>query len=620
MLFLKPFKIRSSVALREKKRRELIQKVMEDLHVSAEDADVIFKDKVVSEIKIHTSTRHDIVSYLFDGVPLVFMYECQIVPTVFILSLLASSNVPILYTHDDVMDRIFAGSDLMMPDVIRDEPFGYHISTLRKSSICSVATIAEKAAHGQCSKPLAVGICTRSAAEFKAAGDKGKAILILHTLHDKLTELCPPHLLNSYKLTDKIEISIKPPTPSDVPIDEPIIEDGSPELDGDELLMFCFLHALRSLKPTDLPLPVNVFYAKHMKSDCPNGEKVDIRKTSYKKVGVFLEKMAAEGILTLETVDVGITWLTAFQKDHPKLKELEQALPELAKSSDITGGGGGSFFADATNSKFVVDNFYFGPPVLKEVRIITSRIAPFFASAGYRTGDGIEQSNICRIVGAYVDSNNLRSSGNGDLINVDDLLVRICEPNLLRESPESTLAEPHFQITFQDLITSLTKGLKAAYRITYPPESGLVPVITTNNKSPKLNLYEVRQSGKDVTRIAGLNTFGIDPKPFSRYIQTKLACSANLTEDPRYGNSTVVQAQGRHITALSKMLTGLPKADGGEVVIDEEDEELNERDYESLTCLLLLQHIDKHLADLEEMTKEALGRKGTASRSQCWRR
>lgn len=49
--------------------------------MSAEDADVIFKDKVVSEIKIHTSTRHDIVSYLFDGVPLVFMYECQIVPT-----------------------------------------------------------------------------------------------------------------------------------------------------------------------------------------------------------------------------------------------------------------------------------------------------------------------------------------------------------------------------------------------------------------------------------------------------------------------------------------------------------------------------------------------------------
>nr|CDS23043.1 eukaryotic translation initiation factor 2d [Echinococcus granulosus] len=374
--------------------------------------------------------------------------------------------------------------------------------------------------------------------------------------------------------------------------------------------MLCFLRALCSLKPTDLPLPVNVFYAKHMKSDCPNGGKLDIKKTSYKKVGVFLEKMAAEGILSLETIDIGTTRLTAFQKDHPKLQELEQGLPELSKLSGNTCDSDISF-VDSTDSRFAVGNFYFGPPALKEVRMITPRIAPFFASAGYRMGDGIEQSEICHIVGAYVDSNNLRSAGSRDLINVNDLLVWICDPNLLKESPESTLAEPRFQITFQDLITSITKGLKAAYRITYPPESGLVPVITTDNKSLKLNLYETRQSAKDVTRIAGLSNFGIDPKPFTRYIQTKLACSANLTEDPRYGNSVVVQAQGRHITALSKILTetfGLSKK-----WIEGYQESAKKKS-------VLFTHIDKHLADLEEMTKEALGRKGTTFRPQCWRR
>ncbi|KAL5107571.1 Eukaryotic translation initiation factor 2D [Taenia crassiceps] len=549
MLFLKPFKIRANVILRETKRRKLIQRVIEVLHVSTEDADSIFKDKVASELKIHTSTRHDIVSYLFDGVPMVFLYEGEMIPTVFILSQLSSSIAPLLFTYDDAMDRIFGGSDLMTGDVIRDEPFGRHIHSLRNSSVCSVAAVAKNAADGKCSKPLAVGVSTMGASELKAAGEKSRAILILHTLQDKLTELCPPHLLNSYKLTDKIEINhnIEPIVPSEAPIDEAAGGDGSPGLDGDDLLMSCFLHALRSLKQTDLPLPINVLYAKHMKSDCPNGEKMDIRKTSYKK-------MATEGILTLETVDVGITRLTAFRVDHPKLQELEQALPELAKSGSITGSGG-SLVADSADPKLVVGDFYFGPPALKEVRIITPRIAPFFASAGYRTDDCIEQSNICRIVGAYVDSNKLRDAENRDLINVDDLLVRICDPNLLKESSKSTLAEPHFQITFQDLITSLTKGLKVAYRIIYPPESGLVPVITTDNKSPKLNLYEVRQNGKDVTRIAGLNGFGIDPKPFSRYIQAKLACSANLTEDPRYGTSMVVQAQGRHITALSKILT-----------------------------------------------------------------
>ncbi len=35
-------------------------------------------------------------------------------------------------------------------------------------------------------------------------------------------------------------------------------------------------------------------------------------------------------------------------------------------------------------SKHAVGDFYFGPPVFEEVRIITSPVAPFFASSGYR--------------------------------------------------------------------------------------------------------------------------------------------------------------------------------------------------------------------------------------------
>lgn len=86
------------------------------------------------------------------------------------------------------------------------------------------------------------------------------------------------------------------------------------------------------------------------------------------------------------------------------------------------------------------------------------------------------------------------------LINLDSLLMRICEPNLLKEAPDSTLARPHFQITFQHLIATLTKGLKVATRITYPSKSGLAPVIMSSNVTPKMNLYETKQNGKNVVR------------------------------------------------------------------------------------------------------------------------
>ena len=78
--------------------------------------------------------------------------------------------------------------------------------------------------------------------------------------------------------------------------------------------------------------------------------------------------------------------------------------------------------------------------------------------------------------------------------------MRICDPNLFKEAPDSTLAKPHFQITFQDLIKSLTKGLKVAFRITYPSETGLAPLIVTGSTAPKVKLYETKQNGKNVVR------------------------------------------------------------------------------------------------------------------------
>lgn len=79
---------------------------------------------------------------------------------------------------------------------------------------------------------------------------------------------------------------------------------------------------------------------------------------------------------------------------YPRLQELEEALPELAKSSGITGGGD-SFVVDSLDSKFVVGDFYFGPPVLKEIRIITPKIAPLFTSAAYKYPFRFFKSMLC---------------------------------------------------------------------------------------------------------------------------------------------------------------------------------------------------------------------------------
>lgn len=78
----------------------------------------------------------------------------------------------------------------------------------------------------------------------------------------------------------------------------------------------------------------------------------------------------------------------------------------------------------------------------------------------------------------------------------------VCDANLFKETPESTLADPRFQITFDDLIKSLTKGLKVVHKITYPSDSGLSPVYISRNTLPKIKLNEAMQNGNHVVSLS----------------------------------------------------------------------------------------------------------------------
>ncbi|VDM02101.1 unnamed protein product [Schistocephalus solidus] len=456
----------------------------------------------------------------------------------------------------------------MLPGVFKDGPFAENFTDLCKGSVCAVASLSGSSDSVQTSKAVAVGLLAMSSADFQSSGGKGVFVTVLHTARDRLTELCSPHQRAQFALTettpflDKVSglLPLQLNLPTEIDKDEaddfPLSDSettgtfnlpagqvfpsrsstlcllivrllGLPSFyaagnDQTELLMNCFLHGLSMLSAGDFPLPANVFYAKHMKNS--------------------------------------------------KLDEFT-AQPETVAT------------CSPKKSNFCVEEYYFGPPVMEEVRIITSAVAPFFAAAGFGKGDAITQAEIHQLVSAYVDSRRLRNSDNKrppvysaifshlgtvtDLVNLtflylfatnstiklDKLLMNVCDPNLLTEAPTSTLAQPSFQITYQNLITSLTRGLKVVYRLTFPSESGLQSRLTTGNKRPKLSLLETKVNGKDVTRISNLATFGIDPKSFSRHLRTILACSVNVLDDTTHYNSAV-QAQGAHVIRLSKLLTG----------------------------------------------------------------
>uniref|UniRef100_A0A8C2PR85 Eukaryotic translation initiation factor 2D n=1 Tax=Cyprinus carpio TaxID=7962 RepID=A0A8C2PR85_CYPCA len=60
----------------------------------------------------------------------------------------------------------------------------------------------------------------------------------------------------------------------------------------DELLLQCFLHALKTkVKKSELPLLTSTFQRNHMVSCCPKGKYLDIKKSSYKNLSKFLQCM-----------------------------------------------------------------------------------------------------------------------------------------------------------------------------------------------------------------------------------------------------------------------------------------------------------------------------------------
>lgn len=66
----------------------------------------------------------------------------------------------------------------------------------------------------------------------------------------------------------------------------------------DNLLEYCFLKACKkSVKSIDLPMLVSNFFKNHLITACPSDKNIDIKKSRYKKLSVFLAEMKARGVI-----------------------------------------------------------------------------------------------------------------------------------------------------------------------------------------------------------------------------------------------------------------------------------------------------------------------------------
>ncbi len=178
--------------------------------------------------------------------------------------------------------------------------------------------------------------------ELEKNGPTGTALIVLHIIEDKLWASGPKVILEAalpaaeeQKVQETNDGEKKPEEIEETKLEnepkksEEGSEDGDSNADEeekvapevmDEYLMEAFLTSLKiSLDEKELPLDGGEFYSNHVLPCKREGVYIDVKNTSYKKLGKFLQAMAKLGIIDFKEVKKGAApQITRVNKTHPK--------------------------------------------------------------------------------------------------------------------------------------------------------------------------------------------------------------------------------------------------------------------------------------------------------------
>lgn len=484
--------------------------------------------------------------------------EKEIYPTVYTLWLVPNL-LPIFTTDASVLPILSKGADLMAPGVIRKgtgaNSWGHH----RRGEIVAVNLNSNKSC-------CAVGSLNRSSEDIYMSGGHGVCVNIRHVFGDKLWSIEPSACLQ----IPVAEAAYKPPTACDFPalgdekkkvpkvtavqeegvkevpsngqITDTGIEglslddledvdgedsdddDGVVEESPDDILKRGFLTVLKTQgKSLKLPLLVSTFYAAHVQPACE--PKVEIKQTTFKKLGKFLAQMESEGFITIRQESKGVEQLASIKYDHP---DLVAFIPVASTSG---GGQDSAAAAAAAPQTHVLLN------AMTKVFTITEVTYPFFAYFQMSVDTNLLEEQVTKCFKEYTLKNKLQDPTDRSKIIPDKVLQTIY-------GQEEATA-----ITFPQGLNALFSRMPSKY------EMRSAAVASKAGKIPVIQMVLKKCSGnKKVTLVTNLEAYGILINEFAK--QCKLAVQAsstiNLAKDTKVNQLLV---QGNQIRFIHRLLT-----------------------------------------------------------------
>ncbi|KAK0427723.1 hypothetical protein QR680_010393 [Steinernema hermaphroditum] len=530
-MFKKPFNVKKNTNVRSSERKKFLSRVGEEV------ATAIGKSQLaVAGIACFNNVRMNL--YVFDRQPLFFELdgECTPYPTVY-LTWLTEAACPILYVHEKVFEFLENGADLMLPGVLKSALFP--LPEIQAGSPVAISLLTSDA---KIKGPVAVGQALMSSNDMIANRMQGRGVQVLHVFRDTLwqfgSKVAAP--IRAIEIKEEIEpeeeafpaLGSEPAAKKDVEevteqIAEVAIQDEPEEAEEpaesqEDLLNRTFMAALlyRLTKSATFPYDVGQFYSNCLLKTLPDGRRLDMKKTKYKKFSTFLKEMNQmhnEGpILKITQKGKGNDMISEVHWWHPALKRFEVTDERITD--------------EVTEAKVV-------GPVIVEQYAVTEPVVILFRSYGpVKKGDLLEAKDVRQAVTHYVKSQgrNMKKS-----VALDDILRALVPSGSPAEMDWNTLMQHIFNKMTKTFVIQLPDGRELIKR-------GKIPIITF--------LVQKRAGNKVVTLINNLAVYGFDLKELCHQIQHGVATSATLVNDEPNCEGPQVVVQGNQVGFIGDLL------------------------------------------------------------------
>ncbi|XP_042618576.1 eukaryotic translation initiation factor 2D [Cyprinus carpio] len=562
-MFAKAFRVKSNTVIKGSDRRRLRADVSAAFpSLSAEDLNELIPNKEeLNIVKIYAHKGDAVILYVLHKNPIFFLLEKQLFPTVYTLWRYPTM-LPAFVTWPPVLQKLTGGADLMLPGVVVTAD---GLPEVQQGDCCAVTLVMNRA-------PVAVGTAAVSSAEMRKSGMKGRGVNILHTYMDQLWafgdkshppvmpvtnspaevegEECeeeeqevkdssdPAPVETSCQNMQELRLDEHEVLKEEEPVEDKEGEDTNKEEDSrspqeqmDELLLQCFLHALKTkVKKSQLPLLTSNFLRHHMVPCCPKGKYLEIKKSSYKKLSKFLQCMQKDhSLIQVKELSKGVESIVDVDWRNPVLCSFsvpEDFEPEI-KSEEGSGA-----------SKVL-----YQPPEITPLYGVTARLEPLFQDAHKKKGTPLKATEVRNIITEYVKTNDLVHETNKNYVIINPTLC-----DCLLEKSEYQEVE---KLKWDELFSRTLIRMQACHEVLIP---GQPPLVKKGQMEPIDITVASRGSNKKVTIIKNLEAFGLDPAVVADTLQHQVQASCVLQDSPGAKNRVLVQIQGNQVQQVGKLL------------------------------------------------------------------